>query len=120
MGLLDDIQADDMNLAFIAEDGFAETCTYVNRAGDEREILAIIDRNPPATRTEVEQGVAPAYQFAVKNSGTLGISVDELQYGGSDKLRIAKRFGGTDTTDVSLSQPIYQDAGGMVFRIARK
>lgn len=118
MNLLDSIIIDDALLAFNDQDTFAEALTYVPRTGATRAIYGIIDREPAATRAEVDAGVAPKLVVSVQNHATYGISLTELQTGG-DRILVKRRLGGTEADYHLLPMPSGQDVGWLTFRIVK-
>jgi len=90
MGDLDDV------LPAIAADAMlavGETIYYKPAGGDDREIEAVVDRNPPVT-VPGTSGITPSMRITVINNSTTGIASDEVNLGG-DQVKLAVRLGDT-------------------------
>lgn len=93
----------------------AEEVVYVPRSGSERTIMALVDRNPPAS-VDGPSDTVVAYdlQVHVCNRTTSkseddvgGIGSAELDTGG-DKIRLATKLGG-DAEDRRIAEIVDQD-----------
>ncbi len=92
------------NLVESLLDTYGEAVDYVPADGSEREIMAVVDRNPPAPEQESNSpGVRPKMTITVANRTTAhsdydpgGIGATELDTG-RDEIRVAPRAGGTAT-----------------------
>jgi hypothetical protein len=88
MGMLDQVMASDA-VAFLDPDGFGESVVYTKRDSTTRDIVAIVDRDPPVHG----QALRPKMRLVVANNSTTGISSAELDTG--DTITVPYRIGDT-------------------------
>jgi len=108
---------DDAHLAEAWILGESETITYRPDglpAGD-REIEAVLDRNPVSTVPDTPGAVRPSIIAYVLNDSTDGISASELDCG-QDVILIAKRPGGVASA-MHIGRAIEQDTGMLALEV---
>lgn len=93
---------------------FEESIVYRPRVGSTRNIVAIVDRSPPAPLGPPGT-LAAQLTVAVMNSAVVGISAGELDTGG-DSIDVALRVGGTPETR-RITRIAEQDAGMLVLEV---
>jgi hypothetical protein len=91
-------------------DNFGESIAYFPNGGGRREILAIIERNPPAIFDASGNAVLPTATVRVYNSCRSGISSREVDIG-KDELEFVLKIGETIPKRFSLMTLMSQDAG---------
>lgn len=96
-------------------DEFAEDIKYLPAGGGQREIRAIIDREPPTDLDGAPHGQAPRCTITVANNSTTGISSSEIDTGG-DKVELAMRMGET-VQQRRITKIASQDAGMMTLEV---
>ena len=101
--------------SFLSTDDFAEKVKYVPRTGRPRVIVAIVDRNPPATITEIPGAKAPVIWLHAKNDQIEGIDPKLLDTGG-DRVEVAQRVGGVKAAR-SITSVVRQDAGMVTLEV---
>jgi len=90
-------------------DMFGETITYYPNGSESRQILAIVDRNPPEKLDNAPYGVAPLLVITVANNSITGIKSDQVDTG-LDKVELAVRIGQA-VQQRMFTDIISQDAG---------
>lgn len=103
--------AGDMREIFLDAGDFAETVLYKPASGRPRNILAIVDRNPPTDIKEMQRSVAELLTIEVINDNTDGIAIGELKVG-HDQIRLAVKTGDTPR-DVTITRVISHDVGAL-------
>lgn len=71
---------------------FAEEVVYRPNGGDDRTIMAVVNRRPPAPATADGGGLAPMAIISVRNSEEDGIGSRELDLG-MDQILVAEKIG---------------------------
>ncbi len=94
---------------------FGETVTYIKQDGTEREISAIVDRDPPEFFDAGGKAVAPIAMVQVHDDSTKGITAEELNTGG-DKLRFPAKKGGAASSRI-IDKLIDGEGGVTEFRV---
>jgi hypothetical protein len=84
--------------------------SYYPKAGGRREILAIIERNPPAVFNASGAAVMPTATIRVYNSCRSGISSREVDIG-KDEIEFVLEIGETIPKRFSFMTLLSQDAG---------
>lgn len=106
----------DAMLADTADDfltDFGESGEYLPVGGGSREILAVVDREPPIT---LEGGAGASLLFiTVKNSADNGISSSEVNFNG-DMYKLPVRIGET-AVEKKIARAVSQDAGMMMLEL---
>ena len=92
----------------------SETIHY-DPEGENREILAIVDREPAAALDGVPAGTGPKLTITVANDATAGISTDEFD-GGTDKVSLEVRLGEGISTR-RLTKIVQQDTGMVTYEV---
>lgn len=87
-----------------------EEITYLPAGGGSRTINAIINRDQPAELGDAPHGHAPLAVIVVRNDSTEGISSDEIDIGGGDKVQYAVRLKKTPQAR-RITKIISQDSG---------
>ena len=108
---------DDAHLAEAWLPGEQENVTYRpdGVALSDRNIKAVVDRNPVAPVPDTPGHLRPDMIVYVLNDSTLGISASELDCG-TDVLLAAKRVGGT-LAAMHIARAIEQDAGMLALEV---
>lgn len=88
---------------------FGEPVTYYPRSGKPRNILAIIDRDPPQSGGDFDEHRGPVFTVEVANDQQDGIASDCIDLGG-DRIEFAQRKRGAPAK-MSIVQLADQDAG---------
>jgi len=91
-------------------DNFGESVSYHPIGGGRREIIAIIERNPPAVFDASGNAVLPTATLRVFNSCRSGISSREIDIG-SDEIEFVLKVGETIPKRFSFMTLMSQDAG---------
>ena len=94
-------------------DAFGESIVYKPAGGGEREIVAIVDRNPNINNAP--HGISLAMSITIANNSTTGISSSEVDTGG-DKVTLAVREGET-AQDRLIKSITSQDCNMMTLEI---
>jgi len=89
---------------------FGEWVSYYPKGGGRREILAIIERNPPAVFDASGNAVLPTATIRVHNSCRSGISSREIDIG-KDEIEFVLKIGETIPKRFSFMTLLSQDAG---------
>jgi hypothetical protein len=89
MSLRESIASDAVSV-FLSSDEFAETVVYLPRGGGSRTILAIVDREPPTLMDDAGNVMALSFMLYVANSGSDGITAQEIDTGG-DRVKIGAK-----------------------------
>ena len=98
-----------------ALDVSGETIIYKPGGVGSRSIVAIVDRQPPASVPPAPQGRTPAMVIVVKNDSVLGISSSELDTG-LDRIALAVRLGGP-VVNCNIVRRINEDAASLELAI---
>ena len=109
MTLKDSIQTDGADV-FLNTDEFAESITYVFRAGGSRTIKAIVDREPPAIYDAAGEVVLPDYAITIHHDTVTGVEASEIDTGG-DSTHLLADLGDASTTAVTVMTIVSQDFG---------
>ena len=91
-------------------DNYGESVSYHPKGGGRREILAIIERNPPAVFDASGNAVLPTATLRVYNSCRSGISSREIDIG-KDEIEFVLKVGETIPKRFSFMTLLSQDAG---------
>lgn len=91
-------------------DQFGESISYYPKAGGRREIIAIIERSPPALFDASGNAMLPTFVIRVANSARSGIASREVDIG-SDQLEMIAKVGETLRKRYSLMTLVSQDSG---------
>ena len=89
---------------------FGESVSYHPKGGGRREILAIIERNPPAVFDASGNAVLPTATLRVYNSCRSGISSREIDIG-KDEIEFVLKVGETIPKRFSFMTLLSQDSG---------
>lgn len=89
---------------------FGESITYLPYGGGRRQILAIVERNPPAILDASGNAVMPTATIRVLNSCRSGISSSEVDIG-KDEIEMILKVGQTVPKRMSLMTMQAQDSG---------
>lgn len=89
---------------------FGESIVYLPGGGGERDIQAIVDRDPPAIMDAAGNAVIPQFTVRVNNSCRSGIASSEIDTG-TDQLKFVKRIGEVIPSTLSVGMMVSQDAG---------
>jgi hypothetical protein len=89
---------------------FGESVSYYPKGGGRREILAIIERNPPAVFDASGNAVMPTATIRVHNSCRSGISSREVDIG-KDEIEFVLKVGQTIPKTFSFMTLLSQDSG---------
>jgi hypothetical protein len=89
---------------------FGESITYYPNGGGRREILAIIERNPPAIFDASGNAVLPTATLRVYNSCRSGIASQEIDIG-KDEIEFVLKVGQTLPKRFSFMTLVSQDSG---------
>ena len=73
-------------------DQFGEPIVYCPRDGEEREIMAIVNRTSPTSFEPVDHASLPAITVSVFNDDVKGISSVELDRG-KDRVKVSREKG---------------------------
>jgi len=103
----------DMTNDFLAE--FGEPISYLPAGGGEREITAIVDREPPAELEGMPGSHSPRLVISVANNSTDGISSSEINIS-KDKVELSVRINET-AQERLITKIISQDAGMMSLEV---
>jgi len=108
---------DDSHLASAWLPGESETVTYRpgGLAASDREISAVVDRNPAAPVPDTPGHVRPSLVVYVLNDSTDGISASELDCG-SDVVLLARRPGGAEEA-MHIARASEQDTGMLALEV---
>jgi hypothetical protein len=91
-------------------DNFGESITYWPYGGAAREIIAIVERSPPAIFDAAGNALLPTATVRVYNSATSGVSSKQVDIG-KDEIEMAGKIGDTLTKRFGLMTMISQDSG---------
>jgi len=95
---------------------FGEAIVYRARLGGSREILAIIEREPPAIFDAAGNTVIPKFVVRVNNSCRSGISSNEIDTGG-DHVSFVRKIGEVIPKTYSVGQVLSQSGGVLRFTV---
>lgn len=109
MTLRESIASDAVSV-FLSADEFAETVIYMPRGGGSRTILAIVDREPPALMDDAGNMLALSFMLYVANSGSEGITAQEIDTGG-DRVLIAARVNDVQKKTCTIVRVMDNDNG---------
>ena len=112
MTLNDSIRSD-MDSVFLNEDEFAEQIVYFPRAGGQKTIKAIVDREPVGFYDAAGQVVLPAYVVTIANNSDVGIEFDDIDRGG-DEVELVDKFGEAERKRLTVIHVQDRDFGGAI------
>lgn len=96
-------------------DAFAERVTYRPRGGGDREISALVKRDPPSVHPQTGVALAPRCVVAVACDETLGITAAELDVG-ADQLLLPRAVDGSIEARI-ITKIIHQSTTRLVIEV---
>lgn len=115
MTLRESIRSDVLGV-FLQTDEFAELISYFPRAGGEKSIRAIVDREPVAIYEADGSVLVPKFTIEICNCCTSGMAAKSIDTGG-DYVEMIAREGGDVRTRYTVMRIVSHDMGTVILAL---